>query len=334
VLIAEHSIPKKPDNLILMESCQLSAKASRAILGLRLCGDGSVGIGPMWVIRAARFNVGFGGISQVGASIPTMGTYFKWTPTIRANYSAIYDGVKQLEEKGFKASPGNLSVALGAFSSTYDRRPTAQQSQLLDCVTALEALLVADNEIAFKLSFRIASILAETDEERSDMLKLLKDFYDTRSKVIHGANLKERHQGLLGRVDELRSIVKRLLVAFIRLGKTKPPEYGKNFWEAKLDGVLVNTVEREKLRVALGLSLAHCGAVNAVNSKLMPRRYGHLTAYFLSTFIIALAAGHAVGRHRGQAAPHAGRRDGIERVDAARWRWRKACRTPCGRWAE
>jgi hypothetical protein len=254
VLIAEHSIPKKPDNLILTDSYQLGVKATRAILTLRLCGDGSIGIGPMWIIRSARFNVGIGGISRVGASIPTMGTNFNWNPAISADYSAIYDGVKQLEEEGFKASPGNLSVALRAFSGTYDRWPTAHDSQLLDCVTALEALLGADNEIAFKLSFRIASILADTNEERSNLLKLLKDFYDTRSRVIHGANLKEKHQALLVRVDDLRNIVKRVLVAFIRLGNTRPNEYGKNFWQEKLDAVLVNTVERERLRVALGLS--------------------------------------------------------------------------------
>jgi len=182
-----------------------------------------------------------------------MGSYFEWAPTLRANYVALYDGVRRLEDQGFKASPGNLSVALRAFSGTYDRWPTAQDTQLLDCVTALEALLGAENEIAFKLSFRVASILADTDEERSNMMILLKDFYDTRSRVIHGSNLQQKHQTLLQRVDELRNIVKRLLVAFIRLGNTKPPKYGKDFWQAKLDGTLVNTVERERLRGALGL---------------------------------------------------------------------------------
>lgn len=72
--------------------------------------------------------------------------------------------------------------------------------------------------------------------------------------MIHGANLQAKHQTLLQRVDELRNIVKRLLVAFIRLGNTKPAEYGKKFWQEKLDGTLVDIVEREILRVALGLS--------------------------------------------------------------------------------
>jgi Apea-like HEPN len=254
VLIAEHRISKKPDNLTLMDSYQLGLKAMRAILALRLCGEGSIGIGPMWIIRSSRFNVGIGGISRAGASIPTMGAYFQWNPTIRANYSAVYDGVKKLEVEGFKTSPGNLSVALRAFSSTYDQWPTGQDSQLLDCITALEALLGAENEIAFKLSFRVASIIADTDEERENLLKLLKDFYSTRSRVIHGANLQAKHQALLRRVDELRNLVKRLLVAFIRLGNTRPAEYEKNFWQEKLDRALVNTVERERLRVALGLS--------------------------------------------------------------------------------
>jgi hypothetical protein len=254
VLIVEHSMPKKPDNLVLINSDQLIVKAMRAMLAMRLCGEGSVGIGPMWVIRSARFNVGIGGMGRVGASVPTMGTPFKWEPTMSANYLSIYNGVKQLEEEGFKASPGNVSVALRAFSSTYDGWPTAQDAQLLDCVTALEALLGADNEIAFKLSFRISSILADTDEERVKLLRLLKEFYTARSKVVHGDTLSPKQQALLQRVNELRNIVKRLLVAFIRIGTAKPADYGKTFWKEKLDSVLVNTVEREKLRVALGLS--------------------------------------------------------------------------------
>jgi len=71
--------------------------------------------------------------------------------------------------------------------------------------------------------------------------------------VIHGSNLQPKHQTLLQRVDELRNIVRRLLVAFILLENKKCPEYGKDFWKAKLDGTLVNTAERERLRGALGL---------------------------------------------------------------------------------
>jgi hypothetical protein len=253
VLVVEHSIPKNPENLILVESYQLSVKTMRATLALRLCSEGSIGTGPMWVIRSAHFNVGIGGVSQVGASIPTMGAEYRWVATQSAAYSSIYNGLKQLDEGDYKASPGNLSVAQRAFGGTYDRWPTAFDSQLLDCVTAIEALLGAENEISFKLSFRVASLLAGTDDERSRLLKLLKDFYDTRSKVIHGVHLRLKHHTLLQRIEELRQIVRRLLVAFIHLTNTKPQEYGGGFWQEKLDGALVNAGERDKLRAALGL---------------------------------------------------------------------------------
>jgi hypothetical protein len=253
VLVAEHSVAKKPDNLIVLDSYQPSLKALRVILSLRLCQEGSVGIGPMWVIRAASFNVGIGGLSRIGASIPTLGKAYNWRPELQNAYSRLYDALTRLEGEGYRSSPGNLSVALRAYTGTYDRWPTGSDTQLLDCVTALEALLGADTEISFKLSFRVALLLAANDNERSRILKLMKDFYDTRSKVIHGAHLRPKHHALLERVEELRQIVRRLLVAFINIADSKTSEYGKSFWQEKLDGTLVNAGERDKLRASLGL---------------------------------------------------------------------------------
>jgi hypothetical protein len=237
VLVVEHSIPKNPENLILVDSYQLSVKTMRATLALRLCGEGSIGTGPMWVIRSAHFNVGIGGVSRVGASIPTMGAPYRWVATLGAAYSSIYNGLKELDEGGYKASPGNLFVALRAFGGTYDRWRTASDSQLLDCVTAIEALLGAENEISFKLSFRVASLLASTDDERSSLLKLLKDFYDTRSRVIHGAHLRPKHHALLQRIEELRQIVRRLFVAFIHLADSRintEGVFGRRNWMVPL----------------------------------------------------------------------------------------------------
>jgi Apea-like HEPN len=253
VLVVEHLVPKKPDNLILMDTYQLSVKALRAILALRLCNEGSIAIGPMWVVRASHFNVGIGGLSRIGASIPTLGNPYRWAAELGEIYSPVYDALARLEKEEYRSAPGNLSVALRAYTGTFDRWPTSLDSQLLDCITALEALLGADTEISFKLSFRVASLLARNDNERSSLLKLIKDFYDTRSKVIHGAHLRPKHQDLLQRIDELRAIVRQLLRAFIRLSDANPPEYGKGFWQEKLDGALVNAGEREKLRAALGL---------------------------------------------------------------------------------
>ena len=69
VLVAEHSVPKEPDNILTLDA-GVWTKAIRAISALRLLDAGSVSIGPMWVVRKARFNFGIGGIHQYGVSIP------------------------------------------------------------------------------------------------------------------------------------------------------------------------------------------------------------------------------------------------------------------------
>ena len=74
VLVAEHRALKEPDNLIHMDSYSSVTKALRAVQVLRLSGTGWVSIGPMWMTRATRFNVGIGGLTQSGFSMPTMGT--------------------------------------------------------------------------------------------------------------------------------------------------------------------------------------------------------------------------------------------------------------------
>jgi hypothetical protein len=94
-------------------------------------------------------------------------------------------------------------------------------------------------EISLKLSFRVAALLASNDDQCSDLLKLMKGFYDTRSKLVYGAHLEEKHQSLLRRVDDLRSIVRQLLRAFVAFAVTPRRDFGKAFWEEQLDATLV-----------------------------------------------------------------------------------------------
>lgn len=253
ILVAEHSFAKQPDNLILLDSYNVSQKTARAIQALRLAETGSISIGPMWTVRPARFNVGLGGLTSIGASIPASGSRYSWTKNVEQVFFSIYGALEKLEKDGYGRSPGNLQVALRAFMATYDRWPSFADSQILDAITALEALLGTDTEISFKLSFRVAALLATSDAERATLLKLMKDFYDTRSKVVHGAHLKEKHHRLFQRVDELRSIVRQLLRSFVTFAATPHGPYGKAFWQEQLDVALVDATQREKLRAALGL---------------------------------------------------------------------------------
>jgi hypothetical protein len=254
VMVTEHSVAKRPDNLIFLDSSSVSQKAMRAIGALRLAGSGGISIGPMWIVRAARFNVGLGGLVSTGVSIPAYGSPYGWTEAVSEAFPSIYQALKTLEIDGYGGSPGNLAVALRAFMATYDRYPLWADSQLLDSITALEALLGGEAEISFKLSFRVASILATSDEERSRLLRLVKDFYDTRSRLVHGDELSEKRQKLLQHIDQLRAIVRTLLRCFVAFAVAPREGYGKAFWKEQLDVTLVDATARERLRATLGLT--------------------------------------------------------------------------------
>ena len=96
-----------------------------------------------------------------------------------------------------------------------------------------------ETEISFKLSFRVASLLAANGRERAALLREVKEFYDTRSRVVHGAQLNEKHKGRLARVDELRSIVRRLLRSFVAFAVAPVDGYGRAFFKERLDTALL-----------------------------------------------------------------------------------------------
>ena len=137
--------------------------------------------------------------------------------------------------------------------ATCDRWPSTQDWQLLYSITSQKTLHGTETEITFKLAFWVATLLASTDEERSRLLKLMKNFYDTRSKLIHGAELKEKHRRCLEQGDDLRSIIRPLLRSFVAFAVNPPETYNKAFFNEHLDAALVNATELESLRAALGL---------------------------------------------------------------------------------
>lgn len=255
VLVAEHRIPKEPANLITIDFYSPMSKAFRALQALRLCGAGSVSIGPMWMIRPARFNVGVGGLHRSGFSIPAMGSEYMWTEDVSLAYPAIYGALTQLEKAdGYERAPGNLGVALRVFSGIYDRWPSRHDSQLLDAITALEAILGTETELSFRLSFRVAGLLASDDDERAQLFKLMRGFYDTRSKIVHGGKLKQKHEQHLAKIEELHAIVRRLLKSLVAFSVRPAPGYSNSFFREQLDIALLDATEREKVRSALSLA--------------------------------------------------------------------------------
>jgi hypothetical protein len=116
--------------------------------------------------------------------MPTTGTTFVWTDSLKDRYSTLYGQFVQLEKQGYRRAPGNLDVALRVF----DRLPAAQDAQLLDAITTLEAIFGIDSELSFRLAFRVAGLLAENEAQRGELFDSMRRFYDTRSTIVHGGH--------------------------------------------------------------------------------------------------------------------------------------------------
>jgi hypothetical protein len=248
VLVAEASTTKRPDNFLLNDMYHVSINIARAVGAMRLIETGGVGTDVIFVQRIARFNVGVGGISSSGVPPYTLGETYSWSDKLGEAFSGIYAALARLEKTGYSKFPGNLDLALRSFMSSYDRQPTQPDTQLVDAITALEALLGTETEIAFRLSYRVASLLADDEETRSAMFKRIKGFYDTRSKIVHGTRLKQKHSAYLHSVEEIRHIVRRLLRGFVAFTADDSATLPKGYFADELDASLLNTKTRDKLR--------------------------------------------------------------------------------------
>jgi len=263
VLVTHSSTPKGPKNVVLKDCSDPWLRCARAIGSLRLIAPGDVGMNLVFVERVARFNVGFGGIAATGASSERFGCNYSWTDRLHRPYEETYVHLKRLETVRYGNSPGNLDLALRSFMSSYDRIPSGADSRLVDAITALEAVLGTESEISFKLAFRVASLLANSDEERSNLLKSFRNFYDVRSRLVHGGRLGTKHKALLDSVDDLRDIVRRILRGFVAYAANATTSSGANPFKEDLDAKLVNTIRRDELRSLLGLAEIQTGLVGS-----------------------------------------------------------------------
>ncbi|GIH06660.1 hypothetical protein Rhe02_47270 [Rhizocola hellebori] len=260
ILLAEELVPKAPTNLILGGTTEPIMKSHRMIRALRLAKEGDVHIGGDSVIGRMLTNrpagSGFtpnGGSSTHGTSPRWPGPPFSISTSDIARVTTLYDQLTVIGAMQGR-TPYNLDLALRSFHSSYDRIPAMADTRMVDLVTAAEALLGTENEIIFRLSFRMAGLLASSDAERTAIFGDMKAFYDTRSKVVHGAPLKPKHQACLKNYSVLRDHVRRIIVGFLCLATSSSHSYSGKFFTEQLDAALQDGRQRDDLRTAMGLN--------------------------------------------------------------------------------
>lgn len=254
VMVVDSTEPKSPENFILGSDGRALLLAVTVINAMRLVAPGHVGVGQMYLLRPAHFDVGVGGgIHRTGWPRPRIfGTTYELTPALVEPIAHVHGQLKQLEQLKSPSGPQGLPLAIRYFSASYERQ--LPSDAVVDLVTSLEAVLGTDVEIIYRLSMRVAQILATSDAERVHIFRDVKRWYRLRSKLVHGGELKPLEAELLADLEPLRHIVRRLLKGFLGLSVASRPVYGQTFFKEELDAALLSLDEREKLRGAMGLS--------------------------------------------------------------------------------
>jgi len=253
ILYVEHKVPKGSENLVLGSGGEGYGLAARLLQALWIYKAGDVQIGKLFAERASKF-VRLGGTQTVGEIPPDVfGTPYQLDASEIPNVRHIFDELARLEST--EAVPGNVFLALRRFSAIYSRALTQREDRILDAITALEALLGSKDELTFKLSYRVANILAADNDERVDLFTSMKSFYRTRSRIVHGLALKEADIQLIQDDAPLRSVVRRLLRGVLNLIGEDGFLLTSNYVDKELDIILLHEEQRGELRNAMGLEL-------------------------------------------------------------------------------
>ena len=250
-LIAEHSEPKTPGNVISGDANHTFKKIERALLALRLAKAGDVRTGRIFYCRPALLPKRLPGRPSSGEAEFRPGADYLLedcdAPLVRRSYALLaqFDNIA--------ATWNNIRVAIRRFTAIYENDWREPEDRVIDAMIAVEALLGTDQEITHRLSWRVASVLANDDDERQGLYNKTKLWYRLRSRIVHGSDLKPRDRGALGMTAELVNIVRRLLLGFLTFATRRSPVSNRSGLGRHIDEVLLHTRQRSELREAMGL---------------------------------------------------------------------------------
>jgi hypothetical protein len=142
-----------------------------------------------------------------------------------------------------------VRLALNYFNASFARKP--RENQVIDLFICLEALLLREeDELTFRLATRGANLLGPDANDRKRVFAEVKDFYNLRSKIVHGGVLKTREIQAAQNVDRLRELVRRALLCSVALALELGLEGGffKALDETNLDDSLRMDIQRKTSR--------------------------------------------------------------------------------------
>jgi hypothetical protein len=252
VLWIDSLAEKSPDTAILSDSATGPGRALDLLLALWLFAPGDVSIGAIFTDRAAKFDLTGRGLARSnGMPGDLWGQKYELAATDAAGVRAIYDDVVSFRRA--TDVPSNVRLAVRRFESVYSRGIRQREDRIIDELIALEALAGSGTELRFRLAFRISSLLGSDDAERLELFEAVKGYYDVRSKIVHGSDLRPAERALVEGDGELRAVVRGLVRAVIHATVHSDLRLTGSYIDKQLDRALLDGQMRQELRRALGL---------------------------------------------------------------------------------
>jgi hypothetical protein len=146
--------------------------------------------------------------------------------------------------------PENTSTKLNIGLAYYNKACGSDwpAGQIVDLFTCLEALLLQKgDELSVRLALRMANLVGGDSSDRKLIYRSVKEFYDVRSRLVHGDILQPRHKDLLANADTLREYARRALLSVISLSRKldMDREFFRMLDEANLDDQVRKQIQEE-----------------------------------------------------------------------------------------
>jgi len=252
VLVVSTNVPKRPENIVLSNTGEGAVLTARAMMALRLSGEGDIGIGTLFTTRVGGPPVLLMGLSSMPSPIRfAAGSDFIMTEARARSAKKILSQLAELDSEPAESYP-ELRSALDRFRAAFDRPWAAFADRVVDDMIALESMAVASTELAYTISVRVSGLLADSDGDRVALFRLLKAFYRVRSAIVHGGRLGDSAAKLLQRESELRDVVRATLRGMLNLRESDDFRPTTKFLSTTVDDVVLDSGRRGGLRVAMG----------------------------------------------------------------------------------
>ena len=142
----------------------------------------------------------------------------------------IFEFIKNEKESRFIVAQRRLADGLTR---------KAFEDKLIDYMIGLEALYLPDGnqELSFRLSLRVAFLLAYSSDDRKKLFSFIKEMYKTRSNIVHGSKYELNEDSIIYLEDLLRKSLKLWIEERSNFSVNKFTNSGNLKSEGKLDNM-------------------------------------------------------------------------------------------------